>query len=232
MKTRLHLIALLLSTFVYSQDTLLGSWISTSININGEEFITPSNNEINRFGIFFTFDGVKMYQFYTEACQSLSGQFIEENNGIVTFLYPFGLSGDVCVDPDNADFEEKYFSFFPVGQNVSYSFEIIDEDDGSQTLIITTPEGDTLTYGNKPLSIAENQTNNFIVSPNPVENILSISMDDIHTSQVRIYSVNGKVLLNSKNISQNIDVSDLKVGVYFIEVSVAEEKLLKKFIKK
>ena len=73
-----------------------------------------------------------------------------------------------------------------------------------------------------------NFSNSTTIYPNPVRNILTI--DGVIVKDVVIYSIYGKEVLNISN-QNNVDVSTLSKGIYFIKVSDGINSSTKKFIK-
>lgn len=86
-------------------------------------------------------------------------------------------------------------------------------------------------------SIAEIQVNKFTVYPNPVSNMLYInSVNQIDINMVTITDIQGKVVLQNKNVSDvltnGINVSPLPQGVYLLKVvakngSIKTQKIIK-----
>ncbi|KQO21001.1 hypothetical protein ASF10_15600 [Flavobacterium sp. Leaf82] len=75
----------------------------------------------------------------------------------------------------------------------------------------------------------------FVVYPNPVSDVLNITTkEDIQLSSIQIYNVLGqliRVIPNAKNV-ENIDVSGLNSGNYFIKIISDKGNSSTKFIKK
>jgi uncharacterized delta-60 repeat protein len=75
----------------------------------------------------------------------------------------------------------------------------------------------------------------FVVYPNPVNEVLNITAkEDIQLSSIQIYNVLGqliRVISNAKN-TENIDVSNLNSGNYFIKIFSDKGNSSTKFIKK
>ena len=87
-------------------------------------------------------------------------------------------------------------------------------------------------YGNYILSTdlnKEKQNPNFTVYPNPVENTLHFEFaTTIENQLINIYATDGKLLKSIKSDSSNqIDVSDLRAGLYFIKYLNQTIKLIK-----
>lgn len=83
------------------------------------------------------------------------------------------------------------------------------------------------------LSTIENETNAFMIYPNPVTNWLTINLGNQTDANITIHDVNGKLVLE-QNIEANIqatDVSQLQSGMYLITISSNEKTITKRFIK-
>ncbi len=74
-------------------------------------------------------------------------------------------------------------------------------------------------------------SDDLIVYPNPVLNILNINPDYNVNSSYRIIDLNGKQIMAGRMLNNSINVSTLKSGVYLIELSDEEETFTQKFIK-
>jgi hypothetical protein len=68
----------------------------------------------------------------------------------------------------------------------------------------------------------------FKIFPNPANNILTIQ-SKMPVENVKIYTAQG-VLVNEV-FTNNIDLSGLSAGIYFVEVTVDGKSATKKFIK-
>lgn len=77
----------------------------------------------------------------------------------------------------------------------------------------------------------ENEINDFVIYPNPVNgNNLNIKMNAYNNSTFKISNVIGQIL-NSGKVNGEINISNLKAGVYIIEVNDGEKIMSKKFVK-
>ncbi len=71
-----------------------------------------------------------------------------------------------------------------------------------------------------------------LVYPNPATHFLNLSTSNNKTIEtINIYNVSGKLILHFNTNLNQIDISQLNSGVYFIEVFTINEKLSSKFIK-
>lgn len=73
------------------------------------------------------------------------------------------------------------------------------------------------------------------IYPNPTSQYLTIHTEgdfDIHS--VMIFDMNGKIvdpIFVGKDVRQDIDISHLTKGVYFITVRLSNERITKRFVK-
>lgn len=83
-------------------------------------------------------------------------------------------------------------------------------------------------------SIIEKSNSNFVLFPNPAGNFLNISKkEEIEISSITIYNMLGQIVVaipNAKNI-ENVDVSSLKSGNYFVKINSDKGTSNTKFIK-
>jgi len=81
------------------------------------------------------------------------------------------------------------------------------------------------------LGVIESVKNNFVLYPNPAENVLHVKGNFDSNENVKIYNMLGQVVLNKKVTSneESIDISSLAKGVYSIYFNAA--KATYKFIK-
>lgn len=75
----------------------------------------------------------------------------------------------------------------------------------------------------------------FTVSPNPVTDVLRISNNEnINFTAIQVTDINGRIIksLNLNDVtSSQINVADLNAGIYFLNITSAAGKAVKKFIK-
>ncbi|NVK51447.1 MAG: endonuclease [Flavobacteriaceae bacterium] len=74
--------------------------------------------------------------------------------------------------------------------------------------------------------------NEFSIYPNPVtSSVLTIKMDALHAKNYKIVNTIGQIVLKGKLTSNQINVSQLKKGIYFLEITTPEEKMIQRFVK-
>ncbi|AOW21185.1 M4 family metallopeptidase [Urechidicola croceus] len=71
----------------------------------------------------------------------------------------------------------------------------------------------------------------FMMYPNPVKNILNIKLLDNATGTYKIVNTLGQTVKAGKVTDEAIDVSQLNLGLYIIEVNDGEEIMTQKFVK-
>lgn len=88
-------------------------------------------------------------------------------------------------------------------------------------------------YKNFPaLGVKGKSLKDFLIFPNPVREILTLQSATGPFDSVIITDINGRTVLSlEKQIPNEIDVSILKSGMYFLNVQSSEGNAIKKFIK-
>lgn len=78
-------------------------------------------------------------------------------------------------------------------------------------------------------SILSNEENSISIHPNPSNSIVTMSEP---ISEWNIYTMDGKLVLDSKNITNQIDVSGLENGMYILAYKHKGERQIRKLLKK
>ena len=118
---------------------------------------------------------------------------------------------------------------------------------GSGGLLLLNPTGDTLaidtTFNGSSISFpfclttainASTQTENtFNIYPNPTKGIFTISSNINSPYNITIYDVLGKVIYqkeNETNDSTQIDIGNVKKGIYFVSIVSENERVVKRLV--
>jgi len=100
------------------------------------------------------------------------------------------------------------------------------DDDGSPSVAMDAFL-DSSTLSNEEFD--NNQENEVIIYPNPVENFFVISSDNQLNSSLKIYDIQGKLQFEKINYQTNetIDISHLSTGIYFLNIDNHKLKIIK-----
>lgn len=91
---------------------------------------------------------------------------------------------------------------------------------------------------NNPISTAVVQASSsksdFIVYPNPVNNQLTIELDNYQNSTLKILTIDGKVINNLLLLNQatKLNLDYLKAGIYYVIIKTNDSSSVKKIVKK
>jgi hypothetical protein len=81
------------------------------------------------------------------------------------------------------------------------------------------------------LGVAEQSLTTITLVPNPTMSFLEIRNIEPWPLQIKVATAAGKIVLETTLYEQNIDVSTLSSGIYFIEIATQEASVIKKIIK-
>jgi len=112
--------------------------------------------------------------------------------------------------------------------------EITDDSDGFQTLTYITQPFVYYTYRNTPiLSVNEFKKSMFSLYPNPTTGMLHFYNQNVTPELVSIFSATGAKVLELMVISSSnsLDISSLRDGVYFVEITSDQGKEIHKIVK-
>jgi len=167
--------------------------------------------------------------------RGMEDNIITNNYGSVTW-YEGNINEDpLFTDPENYDYTLQTSSllidagtaFFELDGNVFIDYE--EEEYNGIAPDIGAFESDSFTSISKFLN-----EGNLLVYPNPFKNILNINFqDDIENTYIQIYNFKGQLIRNLllSNKSQNIDLSELERGIYFLKIYTGNSVLNKEIIK-
>jgi hypothetical protein len=118
-----------------------------------------------------------------------------------------------------------------VKTNTAYTFEMgAGENQWGKNRFELILNGKATSVLNNNLN--NNNLNKLVVYPNPANEVLNISVSNgAEVNNVNIYNVSGKLVNTAKVAANQINISDLNNGVYFIEILTENGKLTTKFVK-
>ncbi len=68
------------------------------------------------------------------------------------------------------------------------------------------------------------------IYPNPAKTFLNVTSTNFEEKEVEIYNVLGKVVLSSKVINSQVNVSNLAAGLYVVKVTEAGKTSSRKLV--
>lgn len=82
------------------------------------------------------------------------------------------------------------------------------------------------------LSTEENELGSFNIFPNPAKNTIQLSNIDIEATEIRIFDFSGKKVFQQLkgNTENNIDISQLKTGIYVLSITENNKQFSQKLI--
>ncbi len=162
-----------------------------------------------------------------ESCTVVNRQDTSKNTTVIGFDTNSGRSdiSTLGISIPGGTVDLDVVSFF--SPNITSNFRIT----GIEIKLIES------TLGVKDLS--DNFSNKFVVSPNPVSDVISIDYDanSVQNVAASLIDVNGKVIQENKTGSDaannkiSLDGSSLKQGIYFVKISDDTNTVTKKIIK-
>ncbi|MFK8037522.1 MAG: T9SS type A sorting domain-containing protein [Crocinitomicaceae bacterium] len=71
------------------------------------------------------------------------------------------------------------------------------------------------------------------VYPNPVNDILTITFNDLDNAQFELMDLQGKIVISSTTVinGQKVDVSGLESGIYFVRLTSDDNRMIKRIVK-
>ncbi|PWG05542.1 leucine-rich repeat domain-containing protein [Polaribacter aquimarinus] len=120
-----------------------------------------------------------------------------------------------CIEVDNS--HVNLWSSYSRDSSVSFDSGVVFSDNCNYTLSIKE-------------DLLENQ---FLVFPNPVENVLEIkTSNNIKIDNLEIYTLLGERIKSLKKITNTIDITNLSKGIYLLNIYTAQGKVTKRIVKK
>jgi heat shock protein HslJ len=170
----------------------------------------------------FTYTGI-------ESCATISGDFILG----IGYSYDFLLQAqNYEQDESNCQPGEAEYALFELHNGSLLDSSVYEGNDGNDYLQWEYAPGFLSYFTNVLLTTPENSLADLRIYPNPAQNKIIIQSATNNFDSVSISDINGRIVSSSKNLASNeIDVSNLKTGMYFITITSSEGSITKKFIK-
>jgi len=124
-------------------------------------------------------------------------------------------------------FDQPFVSFF---NPFSYSFTT---QNNTIYLDITNSEGSVATFYDNLLGKDEFLRQNVKIYPNPVVDNLFIESNQSNIQKLLIYDLSGRIVLKQEGLENNqLDVSNLRQGIYILKIHTSGGVIQRKLIKK
>lgn len=170
----------------------------------------------------FSFTGI-------ESCATISGEFILGNGDIYAFLLQ---PRNFMNDESNCAPGQAEYALHELQGSMLLNTSVYEGNDGNDYLQWESAPGFLSHFTNVLLATPENSLADLRIYPNPAQNKLILQSTTNNFDAVSISDINGRIVMNSANKNSNdIDVSTLKPGMYFITITSSEGNITKKFIK-
>jgi len=225
---KLLLIAFMCGVFgtAKAQHPLLYSetWRLTAIQIDGILLDIPANSEVANIFLNITDIDPLPDTISTTVCNELFGNvtvFTEPDKLVFTDLVQTLISCDLAA---NAAFEAIYFDFFFSNEGLELDYEIIEllgqrSSEEDIQLNILDSEGNKLVYGaGAGANVAEFSNSTLGVYPNPTQEQINWNVPNNLPATARLFAADGK-LVRVQNTGNQMDLSDLPNGIYFLNIS-------------
>lgn len=133
---------------------------------------------------------------------------------------PLTLSGTITVNPGT-----YRLALYYMGSNES-SWTLVGTDNGYSNPLIVTVTGSS--------DITDNTLDMSVVCPNPATDYIRINGFDYSIDKVEIFNELGKIVFSQQNVvpEQDLNISHLDSGVYFIRYATRDGIRTQKFIKR
>lgn len=145
----------------------------------------------------------------------------------------------VGIEEDYQNWSGDYFKSIPVTLEAialpGYKFSHWEGDlESNDQKIIINPSHNFSVKAifEKTLGVGDLDKVDFIIYPNPVQEILNVASSSKSKIEYKISNIIGQIVEHNSTNNQQIDVSKLKYGVYIIQLIQDNKRITKKFIKK
>lgn len=147
----------------------------------------------------------------------------------------YTLDGKISMYKNNGNGEFSDIEDISTNLKKALCVHISDLDNDGDMDMLSASEDDKKIawYKNSLISSIEDQDNpiEVIISPNPVQDLLSITVENNNFEKLEIFNLIGAKVYSSKNVSSHIDVSNLLKGVYILKLHQGNTSKTTLFIK-
>ncbi len=197
-------------TLTFSGVTSASGGVTAKINIGDHAQVATSGLDVNK---------------------SVNKNWTLTNDGLAGFGTYDAVFGYSSADIDSGSTPANYTIRLYDGTTWSNSTVSGTPNDTAATATGIIGFGDFAIGEVDALSINENSTKIFTIYPNPInEGTLYINSENIFNKSIEIYDLFGKKVFSANSISDRVDISFLKTGVYFSKVKSNNEVSVQKIV--
>jgi hypothetical protein len=112
------------------------------------------------------------------------------------------------------------------GQGSAYSFTHQNPTAATHYYRLKMVDNDGAFKFSQVISLNKNETKSLTIYPNPSKNSINIVTSD-YNQPMRFYSINGALLMRENQTTEQLDISELPAGMYFLHVGSDVLKVIK-----
>lgn len=217
----------------YAQDPALldNEWFIDYFELDGVTYNNPIVNAIGIINSNMAFETDHAYAIMDPESDSFFAEVTYDPVDPALTFFNMGITLPGCYAW--CEFASKYFDFLIDDfVQANFTYEIIDNGDDTQTLIMTRDDGNFAVFqDSKILGLDEQSLSAVRVFPNPTHDLLFIESESEKIEQVAIYDNTGRQIVSTTTVDNSIDVSNLTRGLYFLEITTENGKAVERFIK-
>ena len=218
------LLAGVIQSIAQDQRLLNAQWRMNELNLDGISNVPPSNSEVPFVTIDFDNPQGGIFVFWTcggDLCQ-VDGSFIGVNSFETSSIVC--LSGG-CGTMTNQSFSSKYDRFFNNGTSPLFTYDIQSIQGNSLQLTITNGSGGFAVFTSTVASVEDQDKISADIFPVPARDKLYIEVNyDVKFSHAIIFDVQGKLVSKQKVDNDQIHISNLDAGRYFLVLQTDQEQ--------
>ncbi len=204
-------------------------WYLQKVVIDNIDYFPPNNAEVDIVSLTILENYI-----YTLVCSSISSSFITITNDFINVELFYMLLNSDCELVETLTFSNIYFNMFFNWQepNNIYSYIIETGTDDIKTLTLTNNSDYKAIYTNVLLPIQDFENLSFEIYPNPVKDIFYIENNNgIIINSIKIYDHLGRLVVQEVSNFNQLDISHLSSGLFFIKLETDRGFIAKKIIK-
>jgi len=158
-----------------------------------------------------------------------------DNDGYIDLVYVSGADSKIAWQKNDGfgNFEEQ--QIIALDQYLPKTVAVADFDGDGYLDVVTASIADFTVawYKNQTyLGVEENSLQNIILAPNPTKGLVTLHNNTIPIKTITIYDIVGKIVGHtSKGLNNQINLSNLKTGIYLIHIKTSQGVIIKKIIK-